>query len=67
MTTIEGIVKNGQIVLPEGAILPEAAKVYVQFADEMQRRPRVRSPRLKNRSDAKLFEKVVEDIPDDEV
>lgn len=67
MTTIEGIVKNGQIVLPEGAVLPESTRVYIQFADEPQRRPRVMSPRLKNRSDAKLFVKVVEDIPDDEV
>lgn len=67
MTTIEGVVKNGRIVLPEGAILPESAKVYIQFADEKQRRPRVMSPRLADKSKAADFELVVTKIPDDEI
>ena len=66
VTKIEGIVKNGHIVLPEGASLPELARVYVIVQDPKDRKF-VRSPRLIRKEDAKMFEKVVEVVPDDEV
>ncbi len=66
VTTIEGIVKNGQIQLDDDVVLPEMAKVFVIIPrDENVRR--VMSPRLVNRADAKFFEKTVEVDLDDEI
>ncbi len=65
VTTIEGIVKNGQIHLTEEVKLPESAKVYVVVPALEKKRVRIMSPRLVNKSDAKRFVKTVED--DDEI
>ncbi len=66
VTTIEGIVKNGQIQVDEDIILPEMTKVFVIIPrDENVRR--VMSPRLVNKADAKIFEKTVEVDLDDEI
>ena len=66
VTTIEGIVKNGQIQVGDDVVLPEMAKVYVIIPrDESVRR--VMSPRLVNRADAKIFEKTVEVDVNDEI
>ena len=64
LTAIQGIVENGQIRLPENIPLPEKALVYVIFP-ELPQIPvkRIRSPRLADKSRAKLYEKLVE--PDD--
>jgi hypothetical protein len=67
VTTLEGIVKNGNIVLPEGSLLPESAKVYILVTDDLQNRPRIMSPRLADKTKLGDFELEVTDIPDDEV
>lgn len=66
VTTIQGIVKNGQIQLTEDVKLPESAKVYV-IIPPTETVKRIMSPRLVNMSDAKSFEKIVEVDVDDEV
>lgn len=66
VTTIEGIMKNGQIQVGEYVVLPEMTKVFVIIPrDENVRR--VMSPRLVNKTDAKIFEKRVEVDLDDEI
>ncbi len=67
ITTIQGIVKNGQIQLTEDVELPESAEVYVIIPKMEKRTAKIMSPRLVNKSDAKFFEKTVEDDVDDEV
>lgn len=67
ITTIEGIVKNGQIHLTEDVKLPEATKVYVVVPNLEKRTARIMSPRLVNKADAKRFVKTVEEDVDDEV
>jgi hypothetical protein len=57
ITTYEGVVKKGKILLREGVQLPENAKVYVVVADVGvkvgdKKNVRVMSPRLKNRKQA---------------
>ena len=64
VTTIEGIVKNGRVQLPEGVKLPEMAKVYVVIPPTESVK-KIMSPRLVNKAEAKAFEKTVE--VDDEV
>ena len=66
VTTIEGIVKNGQIQLSEGVKLPEMAKVYIVIPPS-ENVKRIMSPRLVNKADAKNFEKIIEVDVDDEV
>ncbi len=66
ITTIQGIVKNGQIQLPENVKLPEMAKVYVVIPPT-ETVKKIMSPRLVNKADAKSFEKIVEVDVDDEV
>lgn len=66
ITTLEGIIKNGQIYVDADLMPPEMTKVYVIVPDG-ERRPTIRSPRLVNKADAKLFEKTVEDYFDDEI
>ena len=67
ITTIQGIVKNGQIQLTEDFELPEAAEVFVIIPKIEKRTAKVMSPRLVNKADAKFFEKTVEDDLDNEV
>lgn len=67
ITTIQGIVKNGQIQLTEDYELPEAAEVYVVIPKMEKRKAKIMSPRLVNKGDAKLFERTIEDDFNDEV
>jgi hypothetical protein len=67
VTTIEGTVKNGQIVLSEDFTLPESARVYILVPDEQLRSPRVWSPRLADKSKLADLELVVTDIDDDQL
>lgn len=67
ITTIEGIVKNGQIQLTEDVKLPESAKVYVVVPDMEKRTAKIMSPRLANKTDAKRFVKTVEADVSDEI
>ena len=67
ITTIEGIVKNGQIQLTEEVNLPESAKVYVIVPNMESRTARIMSPRLVDKSKFKDFEREVIDIEDNEI
>lgn len=67
ITAIQGIVKNGRIQLTEDYELPESAEVYVIIPKMEKRTAKISSPRLENKSDAKIFVKTVEDDVDDEV
>ena len=66
ITTIEGVVENGQIRLPASVRLPERAKVYVIVPDrEVPTTAYVASPRLVHPEQAADFEKdVAEESPD---
>ena len=67
-TTIEGIVKNGQIVLSKNVNLPEMTKVYVVVQEtEKKRIPRIMSPRLVDKSKLVDFEREIIEIEDDEI
>lgn len=60
MTTVEGIVHNGQIELPAHVHLPEEATVYVLIPDATEQNvPLVASPRLVDPEQAKHFAKQV--------
>ena len=65
-TTIEGIVKNGQIQVNDDVVLPEMTKVYVIIPDDNNVK-RIMSPRLVNKADLKIFRKTVEVDLDDEI
>ena len=67
VTTIQGIVKNGQIQLSEDVKLPEMTEVYVVVPKMESQRARIMSPRLVNKSDADKFVKTIEDDVEDEV
>jgi len=67
VTTIQGIVKNGQIQLSEDIKLPEMTEVYVVVPKMESRKARIMSPRLVNKSDAEKFVKTIEDDVEDEV
>lgn len=71
VTTLEGVVENGQIRLPATVRLPEKAKVYFVIPDaEVQTSTYIGSPRLVHPEQATDFEKqviVVEDSPDADV
>jgi hypothetical protein len=66
VTTIQGIVKNGQIHLSEDVKLPEMTQVYVVIPPT-QNIKKIMSPRLENKADAKRFVKTVEEDVDDEL
>lgn len=66
VTTIEGIVKNGQIQLTEDFPLPEKATVYVVIPQSTPIK-KILSPKLVNKVEAKLFQKQVETDVDDEI
>ena len=67
VTTIQGIVKDGQIHLSEDVKLPEATTVYVVVPNLEKRTARIMSPRLANRDDADRFVKTIEEDVDDEL
>ncbi len=67
VTTIEGIIKNGQVQLSEVLNLPDATKVYVVVPDLNRLRARVKSPHLVDKSKIKDFEKEMIETEDDEL
>ena len=67
ITTIEGIVKNGQIQLTEDVKLPESTKVYVIVPDLERRTAKIMSPHLVNKEQLKDFEREIIEIENDEV
>jgi len=67
VTTIQGIVKDGQIHLSEDVKLPEATTVYVVVPNLEKRTARIMSPRLANKVDVTRFVKTVEEDVDDEL
>ena len=69
VTTIEGVVENGQIRLPAAVRLPERTKVYVVIPDvEVQTTAYIGSPRLVHPEQAVDFIKeVIEESSDDDL
>jgi len=67
VTTIEGIVRNGQIHLSEDVHLPESTKVYVLVPDIQRQTARIMSPRLVDKAKMKDFEREIIEIEDDEI
>ena len=67
VTTIQGIVKNGQIQLTEEVNLPESATVYVVVPNFEKRTARIMSPRLVDKERLKDFEREIIEIEDDEI
>ena len=66
ISTIEGIVENGQIRLLGDVALPEHAKVYVVVPGlETAPRARIMSPRLVHPEQAGDFAKQVFELPAD--
>ncbi len=60
VTTIEGIVENGQIQLPAHVHLPEKTKVYIVIPDvEVLPRAYVANPRLAHPEQTADFKKVI--------
>jgi hypothetical protein len=72
ISTYQGVVKKGSILLDEGVQLPENAKVYVIVTDEVipvtidNKKPiQILSPHFVRREDAARFElTVTEEKPD---
>lgn len=67
VTTVEGIVKNGQIHLTEEIKLPEMAKVYVVVPNLERKTAKIMSPRLVDKTRLKDFEREIIEIEDDEI
>lgn len=65
VTTVEGIVENGQIRLPTSIRLPEKAKVYVVIPGGIPSAAYIGSPRLAHPEQASDFKKVVAEENDD--
>ena len=68
VTTIEGVVENGQIRLPAAVHLPERTKVYVIIPDvevQVQGITYIGSPRLVHPEQAADFAKEVLEEPSD--
>jgi hypothetical protein len=66
VTTIEGVVENGQIRLPAAIRVPERTKVYVIIPDvEVQTVAYIGSPRLVHPEQAVDFVKEVIEEPSD--
>ena len=66
VTTVEGVVENGQIRLPAAVRLPERTKVYVVIPDvEVQTVAYIGSPRLVHPEQAVDFIKEVIEEPSD--
>lgn len=66
VTTIEGIVKNGQIHLSEELALPDSTKVYVIVPDFQRQTARIMSPRLVDKEKMKDFEREIIEIEEDD-
>jgi hypothetical protein len=61
VTTIQGVIENGQVVLTEAVDLPEKKIVYVVIPDfDENPSKRILSPRLVDGEQAKDFVKTVE-------
>lgn len=67
VTTIEGVIKNGQIQLTEDVKLPESARVYVVVPDFQKKTAKIRSPRVVDKSKLKDFEREIIEIDNDEI
>ncbi len=67
VTTIQGIVKNGQIHLSEDVHLPEMTEVFVIVPKFEQRKARIMSPRLKDKEKLKDFKREIIEIKNDEI
>jgi len=67
VTTIQGIVKNGQILLSEDIKLPEMTEVIVIVPKFERRAARIMSPRVKDKEKLKDFKREVIKIEDDEI
>ena len=67
ITTIQGIVKNGQIHLSEDVKLPEMTEVVVIVPNLEKRRAKIMSPRLKDKEKLKDFKREIIEIEDDEI
>jgi hypothetical protein len=66
VTTVEGVVENGQIRLPATVRLPERTKVYVIIPDvDVQAVAYIGSPRLVHPEQAADFQKEVLEEPSD--
>lgn len=64
--TLEGIVENGRIRLPDNVMLPEHTKVYVVIPEgETAPQAHVYSPRLVHPAQAKDFAKQVIEVSAD--
>jgi hypothetical protein len=64
--TLEGVVENGQIRLPDEVVLPEHTKVYVVIpALENARTARIDNPRLTHPEQVAYFAKQVVEVPPD--
>lgn len=60
LATYEGVFERGHVTLPPDADIPEKTRVYVLVPDtDAKHVPRVYSPRLVNREQAKDFDKLV--------
>jgi KaiC/GvpD/RAD55 family RecA-like ATPase len=66
VTTVEGVVKNGKVVIPKGYSLPESARVFVVVPDD-DRPKRIMSPRLADPNKLSELRREVFDIKNDEV
>ncbi len=62
ITTIQGIVKNGQIQLTEDYDLPESAEVYVVIPKMEKRTAKIMSPRVVDKSKLKAFKREIIEI-----
>lgn len=69
LATYEGVVENGQVILPPDADIPEKTRVYVLVPDADARRvPHIGSPRLVHPEQAKDFKmEVIEDANDADI
>lgn len=67
VTTIQGIVKNGQIQLTEDVKLPEATTVYVVVPNLEKKAARIMSPHLVDKERLKDFEREIIEVEDDEI
>ena len=67
ITTIEGIVENGQIRLTEKIKLPEMTKVFVVVPNFERTSAQIMSPHLVDKDRIKDFEREIIEIEDDEI
>ena len=67
VTTIEGIVENGKILLTEQITLPEMTRVLVVIPDFEKKAAKIMSPRLVNPEKINDFEREIIEIEDDEI